>query len=99
MTMGQCHEFVSELERAVRNRDGVSEVQVKYETNSGLNRANQIVDRPVFRVKLLPAHKEEKEQIAFRQFFWKEAGRLNLSMEVLSLVIDDREEPMFDPPV
>lgn len=99
MTMNECVQKVTDLKQIVRNRDGVSNVIVSYTEKGGMNRNNQIVDRPVFQVKLLPAQKDELGKATFRDFFWKEAGKLELSSEVVSLVIDDKEDPMWDPQV
>ena len=99
MTMNECVQKVTDLKQKVRNRDGVREVTVNYDKNSGLNRDNQIVDRPVFQVRLLPAQKDELGKATFREFFWKEAGKLDLSPEVVSLVIDDKEDPTWDPQI
>ena len=99
MTMNECVQKVTDLKQKVRNRDGVREVTVNYDKHSGLNRDNQIVDRPVFQVRLLPAQKDELGKATFREFFWKEAGKLDLSPEVVSLVIDDKEDPTWDPQI
>lgn len=99
MTMSECVQKVTDLKQKVSSRDGVRDVTVSYDKHSGLNRNNQIVDRPVFQVKLLPTQKDELGKATFRDFFWKEAGKLDLSSEVVSLVIDDKEDPMWDPQV
>lgn len=99
MTMNECEQKVTDLQQRVRSRDGVKDVTVRYDRNSGLNRNNQVVDRPVFQVKLLPAQKDELGKATFRDFFWKEANKLDLSSEVVSLVIDDKEDPSWDPQV
>lgn len=97
MTMNECEQKVTDLKQKVRNRDGVRDVTVSYD--SSLNRNNQIVDRPIFQVKLLPAQKDELGKATFRDFFWKEANKLDLSSEVVSLVIDDKEDSIWDPQV
>lgn len=99
MTMNECVQKVTDLKQVVLGREGVRDVVVSYDRNSGLNRNNQVVDRPVFQVKLLPAQKDELGKKTFQEFFWKEAGKLDLSREVVSLVIDDKEDPIWDHPV
>ena len=99
MTMNRYQRLVTQLEQRVRNRDGVRDVNLNHEPNSGLSPNNDVVSKAVFKVSLLPAQKDEMGKAALRDFFWKEAHGLELSPGVISLVIDDMESPVWDPQI
>ncbi len=91
--------LLSSLHFEVRSCEGVHELEVLHCPHAGLGPDNSIVGKDVVRVRLLPDHQNESSQDAFRKFFWKKVREIGISQYSVALEIDEKEYPIWDPPV
>ena len=92
-------QLLSSLRFEMRSREGVHELEVRHCPHAGLGPDNSIVGKDVVRVRLLPDHQNKDSYDDFRKFFWKKVKEIGISQYSVALEIDEKEYPIWDPPV
>ncbi len=89
---------IQELQIALASREGVMRISVARDPNGGLSAHDSVIDRMVFNVVLVPTQQNADDHKSFTEFFWREAKKLDLHRDSVSLEIREDDRPPFNPP-
>ncbi|MBU6142209.1 hypothetical protein KGO95_03815 [Patescibacteria group bacterium] len=89
---------IQDLQMALAQREGVMRISVDRDPIGGLSGHDSVIDRTVFNVVLVPTQQNVDDHKSFTEFFWREAKKLDLHHDSVSLEIREDDRLPFDPP-